>query len=86
VWLTRLIHVHGDRILRTKGVLLDVERGAWIGIHGVKRFFHPPVHLSLDFPPEDGTTLVFITDGLDPTLIERSYRNEVADDWAAAGF
>jgi G3E family GTPase len=77
VWLTRLIYLHGDRILRTKGVLFDREREVWIGIHGVKRYFHPPTHLAPADPPDDGTCLVFITEGLDPALIERSYRRMV---------
>ena len=73
VWLTRLVFLHGDRILRTKGVLFDGERNAWIGVHGVGRFFHPPVHLELASPPEDGVCLVFITENLDPALIESSF-------------
>ena len=77
VWLTRLVFLHGDRILRTKGVLFDPEREVWIGIHGVKRFFHSPVHLTPSIPPADGTCLVFITEYLDPALIERSYRRMV---------
>ena len=85
VWLTRLIHLHGDRILRIKGVLHDTERDAWIGIHGVKRFLHPPVHLDLGEPPADGTTLVFITDGLDPALVERSYLEQVLPARGDAG-
>lgn len=77
VWLTRLIHLHGDRIPRMKGVLYDRQRAVWVGVHGVKRFLHPPVHLSLPQPPAEGTTLVFITEGLDPKRIERSYFEEV---------
>lgn len=79
VWLTRLVFLHGDRILRTKGVLFDAERRVWIGVHGVKRCFHPPVHLTPTTPPADGSCLVFITEGLDPALIERSYRQTVSD-------
>jgi G3E family GTPase len=73
VWLTRLVYLHGDRILRIKGVLFDRDRNAWIGVHGVGRFFHPPVHLELASPPADGACLVFITENLDPMLIERSF-------------
>ena len=50
VWLTRLVFLHGDRILRVKGILFDSDRATWIGIHGVRRFFHPPVHLTLGEP------------------------------------
>ncbi|HZQ60947.1 MAG TPA: GTP-binding protein [Casimicrobiaceae bacterium] len=73
VWLTRLVFMHGDRILRTKGVLFDAARNRWIGVHGVRRFFHPPVHLDLAQAPEFGACLVFITQGLDPAQIEASY-------------
>jgi G3E family GTPase len=77
IWLTRLAAVHGDRILRVKGVLFDAERGVWLGVHGVRRFFYPPVHLSLDRDPACGSCLVFITEGLDPGRIEASYRRLV---------
>jgi G3E family GTPase len=80
VWLTRLIFLHGDHILRTKGVLFDPDRDVWIGLHGVRRFFHPPVHLTLRNPPADGACLVFITCGLDPARIEASYRRLITDD------
>jgi G3E family GTPase len=73
VWLTRLVFLHGDRILRTKGVLFDPQRNVWIGVHGVKRFIHSPMHLELTRPPAWGACLVFITEGLDPLRLERSY-------------
>ena len=57
VRLTRLVFLYGDRILRTKGVLFDPGRGVWIGIHGVKRYFHPPVHLAPPAEPLDGMCL-----------------------------
>ena len=76
-WLTRLVFLHGDRILRTKGVVFDAGRQTWIGVHGVQRFFHPPVHLAPREAPSTGACLVFITDGLDPELIERAYRRLV---------
>lgn len=79
VWLTRLVHLHGDRILRIKGLLHDADRGVWIGVHGVKRFVHPPVHLLPATPPADGTCLVFITEALDPGLIAESYRRLLAE-------
>jgi G3E family GTPase len=77
IWLTRLVAVHGDRILRVKGVLFDTDRAVWLGVHGVRRFFYPPVHLSLDRDPACGSCLVFITEGLDPARIEASYRRLV---------
>jgi hypothetical protein len=61
-------------------VLFDRERQLWIGVHGVRRFFHPPVHLALPEPPACGACLVFITERLDPALIEASYRHLVHDE------
>jgi G3E family GTPase len=84
IWLTRLVFLHGDRILRTKGLLFDRERQVWIGVHGVRRFFHPPVHLTLPTPPACGACLVFITECLDPALIESSYRRLVGDNAASS--
>ena len=78
VWLSRLVFLHGDRILRTKGVLYDPGRDVWIGVHGVRRFFHPPVHLDLPTPPRCGACLIFITEDLDPARIQRAYQSLVA--------
>jgi G3E family GTPase len=80
IWLSALVFQHGDKILRMKGLLLDQDRGAWIAVHGVRRFLHPPEHLQLIRPPMRGACLVFITENLDPALIERSYRHWVLSE------
>lgn len=88
IWLSGLVFRHGDRILRIKGIMHDGERETWIAVNGVRRFLHPPEHLSLAAPPSCGVCLVFITDGLDPSRIEHSYHRFVAqkpDASAAAG-
>jgi G3E family GTPase len=72
-WLSALIHLHGDRLLRVKGVLRDGERQAWIGVHGVGRFLYPPQHIDSARTP-DNSYMVFITENLDCRLIEKSYR------------
>jgi G3E family GTPase len=77
IWLSALVFQHGDKILRMKGLLLDQDRGTWIAVHGVRRFLHPPEHLQLLQPLMRGACLVFITEKLDPALIERSYRRWV---------
>jgi G3E family GTPase len=77
IWLSTLIFVHGDRILRMKGLLYDDARDTWLAVHGVRRFMHPPAHLRLPEAPTREASLVFIVDGLDPGLIERSYRQWV---------
>jgi hypothetical protein len=67
-----------------KGLLHDQDRGAWIAVHGVRRFLHPPEHLQLMRPPMRGACLVFITEKLDPALIERSYRQWVLENEPSA--
>jgi G3E family GTPase len=77
IWLSTLIFAHGDKILRMKGVLYDEARDTWLAVHGVRRFLHPPEHLALPRASTRDASLVFIVDGLDPALIERSYRQWV---------
>jgi G3E family GTPase len=72
LWLTMLLNRHGDRILRVKGILNVADAGTPVAIHGVQRLVHPPVHMSA-WPDDDRRSrLVFIVDGLDRGLIERS--------------
>ena len=80
IWLSALVFQHGDRILRMKGILYDADRDAWIAVHGVRRFLHPPEHLRFVPPPACGACLVVITENLDPELIEQSYRRWVVLD------
>ncbi|QXQ07413.1 GTP-binding protein [Sphingosinicellaceae bacterium] len=74
LWLTMLLHRHGDRILRVK-CLLNVEGAEGpVAVHGVQQLVHVPTHLSRWPDADRRSKLVFITRGLDPTLIERSMR------------
>ncbi len=78
VWLSALIHWHGDHLLRMKGMLWDDERATWIAVHSVRRFIHPPEHLAnVSETSPAGACLVFIGENLDIALIERSYRRWV---------
>ncbi|MFV0408539.1 MAG: CobW family GTP-binding protein [Paracoccus sp. (in: a-proteobacteria)] len=73
IWLTLLLHKHGDRILRVKGILALAGEDRPVAIHGVQHLVHAPTHL--DHWPDDGarhSRLVFILEGLDPDLIRRS--------------
>lgn len=71
LWLSALLHRHGDRILRVKGLVRTSAGADPIVIHGVQHSMHPPVHLS---GTDDGqrSFLVFITRGLQRTAIELS--------------
>jgi G3E family GTPase len=74
VWMTMLLHRHGNRILRVKG-MLDVD-----GLPGPTMFqsaqhlVHPPLHFD-SWPSADRRSrLVFILRDIDPSLIEASIR------------
>lgn len=71
LWLSALLHRHGDRILRVKGLVRTSAGANPIVIHGVQHAMHPPVHLT---GRDDGqpSFLVFITRGLDRTAIDGS--------------
>lgn len=74
LWLSALLHRHGDRILRVKGLIRTSAGVNPIVIHGVQHSMHPPVHL---VGKDDGqkSFLVFITRGLDRAQIEQSLAN-----------
>ena len=72
IWLTMLLHTHGEHILRVKG-LLNVEGvDTPVVINGVQHIVHPPMHLDT-WPDESRQSrVVFIVRGLERTLIEES--------------
>lgn len=70
VWLSLLLHQHGPRVLRVKG-LLDVQAVGPVALNGVQHVIHRPEHLTHPVPP--GTRLMLITEGLDTAKIERSF-------------
>ena len=74
LWLTLLLNRHGDHILRVKGLLNLVGSDAPVAIHGVQRLVQVPTHLPAWPDADRRSRLVFITRGLDPTLIARSMR------------
>jgi G3E family GTPase len=73
LWLTMLLHRHGERVLRVKGIVNVEGSETPVAIHGVQHLVHPPTHM-LAWPVDDDrrSRLVFIVDGLDCAIIERS--------------
>jgi G3E family GTPase len=71
LWLSALLHRHGDRILRVKGLVRTSASADPVVIHGVQHSMHPPVHL---VGADDGqkSFLVFITRDLNRAAIENS--------------
>jgi G3E family GTPase len=72
LWLTLLLHRHGARVLRVKGILNVAGEQAPVALHGVQHLVYPPVHMAAWPDADRRSRLVFIVDGLDRTAIERS--------------
>jgi G3E family GTPase len=79
VWLSLLLHTHGERVLRVKGLLNIAGAETPVVIHGVQHLVYPPTHLD-QWPDEDRQSrLVFIVRGLDPAAIESSLHAYLRD-------
>lgn len=65
LWLSLLLHTHGENVLRVKGIL-NVGDEAPVNLNGVQHIIHPPEHL--DKWPEDvkESFMVFIVRHLNP--------------------
>ena len=73
IWFSLLVHRHGGRLLRVKG-LLDIQGSATpVAIHAVQHVIHAPEHLPAWPTPERASRLVFITDGLEGERVRRSF-------------
>ena len=72
IWMTLLLHCHGDRVLRIKGLLNVAGVAGPVLVNGVQHVVHPPTHLE-SWPDENRQSrLVVILAGLDRSEIERS--------------
>jgi G3E family GTPase len=74
VWLTMLLHRHGDAVLRVKGILNVGDADTPVAVHAVQHLVHPPRHMNAWPDAERQSRLVFIVKGLAPASIERSLR------------
>jgi G3E family GTPase len=72
IWLTMLLHAHGARVLRVKGILNVLGLATPVVIHGVQHVVHPPAHLEVWPDADRRSRIVFIVRGLDQSAIERS--------------
>ncbi|MDE2334248.1 MAG: GTP-binding protein [Rhodospirillales bacterium] len=72
--LEMMIGTQGERMLRVKGILNLIGQERPLAIHGVQHVFHEPVLLDA-WPPGDDrrSRLVFITDGLDRSIVEQGF-------------
>jgi G3E family GTPase len=72
LWLTMLLHVHGTRILRVKGLLNVAGSDTPVVVNGVQHLVHPPFHLARWPDADRRSRLVFITEGLAPEALSAS--------------
>ena len=74
IWLTMLLHRHGNEVLRVKGILNVAEVEAPVAVHGVQHLVHPTRHMTAWLDANRRSRLVFIIKGLVPAAIGRSLR------------
>lgn len=72
-WLTLLLHKHGDRIFRVKGILALEGEDKPIAIHGVQHLVHAPTHMTHWPSGPRRSRIVFILEGISPDQIRRSF-------------
>jgi G3E family GTPase len=66
-----LLHMHGDRVLRVKGLLNVTEIEQPVVIHGVQHLFHPPSTLDAWPDADRRSRIVFITEDLDESRVRQ---------------
>lgn len=73
IWLSMLLHTHGEDVLRVKG-LLDVGEAGPVVLNGVQHIIHPPQHLD-SWPDRDHRSrVILITKRIRPEEILASLR------------
>jgi G3E family GTPase len=74
IWMTLLLHRHGQHVLRVKAILdIDGCDGPVV-FHCAQHLVHPPEHLDQWPGADHRSKLVFVARGLDLALVERSLR------------
>jgi G3E family GTPase len=70
-WIRTLIALHGDDLLRVKGVVNIAGQDGPIAVHGVQHLFHDPVYLP-EWPDADRRSrIVFIARDLERAEVEK---------------
>lgn len=75
IWLSALLHCHGNKILRIKGII-DIGNEYPILINGVQHMVYPPQHIE-EKNNTDTNQLVMIMDGIDPDEVQQSFIRHV---------
>jgi G3E family GTPase len=72
IWLTMLLHRHGEKVLRVKGILNVQGEARPLIIQGVQHLIHPPTHLARWPDANRRSRIVFILRELEPEVLKRS--------------
>lgn len=72
LWFSMVLHRHGDKILRIKGIIDVIGSETPVVVHGVQHLIHAPSHLPRWPDGPRRSKLVFITKDLDPRRISAS--------------
>src|SRR6218665_2218924 len=75
LWLSLLLHRHGEQVLRVKGLIHVAGASTPVAIHGVQQLMHPPLHLTRWPQGWHRSCLVFLVQGLAPEQVQASWRN-----------
>ena len=87
IWMTMLLHRHGNNVLRIKGLLNVAGVPTPVLINGVQHIVHPPSHLP-DWPNKNRQSrIIFIVRDMDQGQIKRSLMafNRLANPGATSG-
>ena len=89
IWMTMLLHRHGDRVLRIKGLLNVAGVPGPVLVNGVQHLVHPPAHLDAWPGADRRSHVVIILDDLPRDAVERSLAafnalaNPASEAWRA---
>lgn len=75
LWLSALLHRHGQRLLRVKALLNIAGSETPVALHAVQHLIHPPEHLPRWPDADYRSRLVFITTGFAPNELELLQRS-----------
>lgn len=73
LWLSMLLHRHGEAVLRVKGILAVEGEEAPVVVQAVQQLVHAPAHLPRWPSPDHRSRLVFIVKGIDGATLRRSF-------------
>ncbi len=87
IWMTMLLHSHGDNVLRIKGLLNVAGVPTPVLINGVQHIVHPPAHLPAWPSSDHRSRIIFIVREIEQARIEASLAtfNKLANPTAVPG-